>query len=55
MIAKADKGNSVIILKITNSDNKITDFINSSDFTLLNADPTQAYYRKKKEVNFIKH
>jgi hypothetical protein len=48
VITKAEKGNSVIILKITNCDNKITDFINSMDLTLLRADPTQAYYRKKK-------
>jgi hypothetical protein len=56
MITKADKGNSIIILKITNCDNKITDFINSRDFTLLNADSTQAYHKKKvKVINFIKH
>jgi len=56
MITKAAKGNLVIFLKITNCDNKIIDFINSSDFTLLSADPTQAYYRKRiKILNFIKH
>jgi hypothetical protein len=42
MFTKADKGNSIIILKVTNCGNKITDFINSSDFTLLNVDSTQA-------------
>jgi hypothetical protein len=47
VITKAEKGNSVIILKITNCGNKITDFINFRDLTLLRADPTQAYYRKK--------
>jgi len=56
VITKADKRNSVIILKITNCDNKLTDSINSSDFTLLSTVPTQAYYRKKiKILNFIKH
>jgi hypothetical protein len=48
VITKAEKGNSVIILKITNCDNKITDFIKSRDLALLRADPTQAYYKKKK-------
>jgi hypothetical protein len=47
MITKADKGNSINVLKTINCDNKLTDFINSSDFTLLTVDPTQAYHRKK--------
>jgi hypothetical protein len=56
MITKDAKGNSVVFLKITNFDNKIIDFVNSSDFRLLSSDPTQAYYRKRiKIVNFIKH
>lgn len=54
MITKADKGNSINVLKTINCDNKLTDFINSSDFTLLTVDPTQAYHRKNKGSKFYK-
>lgn len=48
LITKDDKGNSINVFKTINCDNKLTDFINSSDFTLLTVDSTQAYHRKKK-------
>jgi hypothetical protein len=55
MIVKADKENSIIILKVVDYNNKINDFINSNNFTPTNTDPTNVYHKRiRKGLNSSK-
>jgi hypothetical protein len=40
IVAKADKGNTLIIMKVEEYNNKIEDFINNNNFTKLTCDIT---------------
>jgi hypothetical protein len=42
-IAKSEKGNSVVILKIQDYTDRITDFINDNHFAKINTDPTNSF------------
>jgi hypothetical protein len=43
MIAKADKSNAIVILPITQYENKINDFISSNNLKYTNKDPTNRF------------
>ena len=45
IITKADKGNSTVILYNKDYHNKVQDFIDNNNFTILKKDPTLAYQR----------
>jgi len=48
IVSKADKGNSVVILYLQDYHNKVQDFINKNNFTVLNKDPTQSFQNQVK-------
>jgi hypothetical protein len=42
-ITKSDKGNSVVIIKIQDYTDKITNVINDNHFAKINTDPTNSF------------
>ena len=48
MISKADKGNSTVVLYIDGYYNKVQDFIDHNNFTVLSKDPTKSFQSKIK-------
>jgi hypothetical protein len=55
MIAKADKGSSIAILKIQDYDNKINNFITQNNFLAINTDPTNSFQNTTRKItNSIK-
>jgi len=55
MIAKADKGKSIVILPIQHYDMKIRNFITDNHFQTVNVDPTKTFQNKiMKTINHTK-
>jgi hypothetical protein len=52
MIARADKGNSLVILTTTQYDTKIQDFIQNNSFQITKRDPTNNFQSQvRKSIN----
>jgi hypothetical protein len=50
MVAKADKGSSIIILTIQDYDNKINNFITQNHFLTINMDPTNSFQNTTRKI-----
>jgi hypothetical protein len=50
MIAKADKGSSIVILTIEDYDNKINNCITPNNFLTINTDPTSSFQNTIKKI-----
>jgi hypothetical protein len=50
IIARADKGRTVVITECDEYKTQILEFINNNDYTEINTDPTKLYHRTIKNV-----
>ena len=48
IVSKADKGNSVVIMYMKDYYNKVQDFIDKNNFTVINRDPTRSFQNRIK-------
>jgi hypothetical protein len=56
MIAKAEKGNSTVILPIQHYDMKIHNLISDNHFQTVNVDPTNTFQNQiRKTITTVKH
>ena len=56
LVTKADKGNTVVIMDMTEYDNKIQDFIVNNNINKLNSDPTEHYVKRlNQSINKCTH
>jgi hypothetical protein len=50
MITRADKGNTIVILPITQYENKVQDFIRNNEFQTKPTDPTKTYQAQLRKL-----